>query len=295
MESRFNSNGPKRCPICSAPTKLENTKISVADGNIYFCNACRGYFLFPPKFVEYNGSGWSELRNRTWEWDVNLANHCAPAIKREIENYLNRKIMTVLEIGCGSAFMGRGFLNIGCKYTGIEVDTESINFAKVQGIDVYEIPVEKIGQIPLPYEKYDLIISSNVFEHLDDPMNALLNLKSVCGGGIVIIVPNANGLFHKVSFYKSIFRLFSKVMLKDNRENVYAIDGYWHNISFSLHTLVYLCNNAGLKIIKISPIGTNDHIFGFVQPHNSLWYRFISRIINLLLPMEGHIVLIAKP
>ncbi|MDG3547086.1 class I SAM-dependent methyltransferase [Methanobacterium formicicum] len=286
------SSNPRICPICHSENKIKNTRTQLSQGYIYLCEACHGYFLFPKRKITYSNSGWSESRKLKWDNDIRIANEFAPLIKEYIESSWDQPLKTVLEVGCSTAYMGIGFSNVGCGYTGIDVDVESIEFAKKNGIDVYCTSFEEIEKIDLPYHKYDLIISSNVFEHLDDPSQGFHNLKLLMGGFVVIIVPNAKGLFHRLSSIK-IFNKLMRLISGDKRDMVYSIDGYWHNIAYTQDTLEYLCSNVGLEIIEISPISINDPVFGFVQPNKSLFYRIISQIASLL-SMDSEIILIAK-
>jgi len=288
-----NMNQPTTCPICNSGEKIKNTMIQIANGNIFFCNVCNGYFLFPQTIVEYKGSGWSESRKIKWRYDVQRANEFAPAIKKYYEDQWNQPLKTVLELGCSTAYMGIGFRNIGCDYSGIDLDTDSIEFAKKNEIDAHISSLEEIEKITLPYKKYDLVISSNVFEHLKDPILALKKLKPICGGIIIIIVPNADGLFHKLSALKTLRKLI-QFASRDSREIVYSIDGYWHNVAYTQNTLKYFCEQVGMDCLKISQISINDPVFGFVQPNKTFFYRFISHIAAIL-SMDSQIILIARP
>ena len=46
---------------------------------------------------------------------------------------------------------------------------------------IYEIPKE---------QKYDLVVTSEVLEHMEDPERALGQLLGVCGGYLLVTVPN---------------------------------------------------------------------------------------------------------
>ena len=241
--------------------------------------------------VEYTDSEWSKSREEKWENDIQRAHKFAPRISKSIEYYLGRPVQSVLEIGCSSAFMGMGFNSFGCDYTGIDVDSKSIEFAKSKGIDAYCLSAEDIGEHTLPRSKYDLIISSNVFEHLDDPCKAFQNLRRICGGIIVLIVPNPKGLFAVLRANKSIRKLLQLVS-GYKRETAYSIDGCWHNIGYSLQTFGYLCEQTSFEPLKIAPMDKNDRVFGFVQPNYSFKYKLAASIAGLL-GMENEIILIA--
>ena len=243
--------------------------------------------------VEYTDSVWSKSRKERWENDIQYARKFATRISKSIEYYLGRPVQTVLEIGCSSGFMGIGFNSLGCAYTGVDIDPESIEFAKSKGIDAYCLSAEDIEEHTLPRSKYDFIISSHVFEHLDDPHKAFQNLGKICGGIIAIIVPNPKGLFAVLRSNKSIRKLL-RLASGHKRETAYSIDGCGHNIACGSRTLEYLCAQTGFEPLKIAPMDKYDHIFGFVQRNYSFKHKLASSIAGLL-GMENEIILIARP
>ena len=282
------------CPICHIDYGAINTGVNIADGFIHKCGECTGYFLFPPKVVEYTDSGWSSSRETGWQRDVQIGTELAPKIVERLEPHLGRSIQSVLEIGCGSAFMGLGFKSVGCDYTGIDVDSKSIEFAKNKGINAHCIRMEDLQNAPSALsQNYDLIISSNVFEHLDDPSKAFSNLHLTSSNGIVvIIVPNAKGLFSRLKSNK-VFSKIIQMILGNHREIAYSIDGYWHNLAYTKKTLEYLSAKAGIEVISTDLMSINHPVFGFVQPNRTLLYRFASSIAALL-KMDSEIILIGR-
>ncbi len=284
---------PASCPICHMHDAFVNTRVRIADALIYKCKECSGYFLFPPKIVEYTDSGWTSRREADWQQDVQIAKDLAPRIIECTSAHLGRPVQKIIEIGCGSAFMGMGFTSLACRYTGIDVDAKSVEFAKSQGIDAHCIALEDIGASTSPIVgKYDLVLSSNVFEHLDDPSRAFANLRLICNGIVVIVVPNARGLYGILRSHKICSKAIQWV-LGTKREIAYSIDGYWHNIAYTSQTLEYLCAKAGIEVTEIKPMSINDPVFGFVQPNRTLSYRLASAVAALL-KMDSEIVLIGK-
>ncbi len=100
----------------------------------------------------------------------------------------------VLEIGCASGHFGKYLkTKAGCKCWAVELDPELAEIAKPN----YEQVLAGDIQNPLtlePYKnlKFDVILCSNVLEHLTDPDKALVQLKNLLkpGGHFVIALPN---------------------------------------------------------------------------------------------------------
>jgi len=284
---------PTHCPICGSDFGFSSTGVTIAEGVINICSTCSGYFLFPPKAIEYTDSGWTKSREIQFEKDVRLAREFAPRIAQEAQRYLGFLPRNVLEVGCGSGFMGKGFKAIGCDYTGVDIDTTSIAFAQANGINAHCLSAEEIGTLSEKDKKFDLILSSNVLEHVAIPTRVLNELKTICSGIIVIIVPNPEGLLPRIKANKRIRKMFQQVLHSD-REIAYSIDGYWHNLAYPKRTLRYLCTQVGLEPLRISSMNINDRVYGFVQRNPSIPYRIASGVSGLL-GMDSEVILIAKP
>jgi SAM-dependent methyltransferase len=291
-ETTMEFKQPSQCPICQTGVDFIDKRVGIVNGKIFKCKKCKGYFLYPKYEIEYNDSGWSKDREVNWDRLVARANRYAPLILNKMQPLLGRPIKSVLEIGCGSAYMGKGFESVNCCYTGIDADATSIEYARRQGVNAFHVLAEDIMESPLAGNTYDLVITSNVFEHLNNPMKALANIRQLCKGIIVIIVPNANGLFQVIKA-NSLCRGLVNTVLRSKRRIAYSIDGYWHNISYGKKTLQYLCDAVGLKPMLLSQKSINDPVFGFVQENKSRLYRLASGFSHLL-GMDSEIILICK-
>lgn len=85
---------------------------------------------------------------------------------------------TVLDVGCGR---GNGIAHLKQKQKdvyGVEISHTAVNAAKQKGLDVIQ---GSITSIPYPENKFDLVVSTDVVEHLyeEDVIVALTELKRV--------------------------------------------------------------------------------------------------------------------
>jgi SAM-dependent methyltransferase len=286
------SSQPRRCPICRHQGHFAAKPVRIASGLIYICNSCEGYFLYPPQQVEYTDSPWTDRRRDNWDGDVSRGRPFANAIRNAASALLSRNVETVLEIGCGSAFMGIPFQEVGCAYTGLDVDNSSVELARAKGLDVHCIAGEDLHRSPLGQRSYDLVLSSNTLEHVQDPVMVFENIRKVVNGLAVIIVPNAEGLLPRMKANQAFLKLVQGYW-RHNRVIAYTIDGYWHNIAYSRNTLTHLCKQSGLAVRELRSISINDATFGFVQPNNSPVYRGLSWITRRL-DVESQLILIAQ-
>ncbi|MDP2684410.1 MAG: class I SAM-dependent methyltransferase [bacterium] len=135
-------------------------------------------------------------------WQGNRKNHeTKNLIIRFLHDNLKRhtlgmldglKIETILDVGCGEGFFTH---EIGKRYpnsniTGIDMENEYINLAnkihKLDNITYTNKDVESLNSD----EKYDLVILTEVLEHLNNPDKMLEKIKSISAKYILISVPN---------------------------------------------------------------------------------------------------------
>ena len=104
----------------------------------------------------------------------------------------------ILEIGCDSGLFSlilKGkFKDI--KHQAVEINPERIKVAIFRGIDVRKVDVEK-EKLPFGDNCFDVILFTEVLEHLSNPLLSLSEIKRVVklNGTVIISTPNAVGLF----------------------------------------------------------------------------------------------------
>ena len=102
----------------------------------------------------------------------------------ETTNMIPTDIASILEVGCGD---GRISNIINKKYNVTSID---INQTKIQEVSAKKI-IADISNLPIKNDTYDLVISAEVIEHLDDDTfdKALKEMVRVCKKYILISVP----------------------------------------------------------------------------------------------------------
>lgn len=128
------------------------------------------------------------------------------------ESFPDRAVdsLRVLDVGCGNGSeLALPLARLGSQVTGIDIHAPSIEHAKQMGADVTNLsyicgPVEELRTPP-----YDVVILSEVLEHLREPRlllsAALEHLKQ--NGMIIVTVPNGYGEFEIDSWLFRVFRL----------------------------------------------------------------------------------------
>jgi ubiquinone/menaquinone biosynthesis C-methylase UbiE len=101
------------------------------------------------------------------------------------------KIQNILDVGCGEGFTLKRIYDSGIKSKaeGIEYLDSAIKIGKKENPSI-KIKKGTIYKLPYPDNKFDLVICTEVLEHLENPELALMELKRVSNKYVLISVPN---------------------------------------------------------------------------------------------------------
>jgi len=102
----------------------------------------------------------------------------------------------LLDIGCNE---GRGlvlYAQNGFQAEGLELNENAAAVARAKGFRVMPAALERLA----PAEPFDVVVLSNVIEHLPDPVAALQTVHRLLrpGGQVWISCPNGNSLWRRV-------------------------------------------------------------------------------------------------
>lgn len=99
----------------------------------------------------------------------------------------------VLELGCASGYVGRVLMETkGCRVTGIEIDPKAAQEARDNGLEVIEGSLEDTSFRASIDERFDIVLATDVLEHLRDPAPVLDDFKRWLApeGRAIVAVPN---------------------------------------------------------------------------------------------------------
>jgi 2-polyprenyl-3-methyl-5-hydroxy-6-metoxy-1,4-benzoquinol methylase len=135
----------------------------------------------------------------------------------------------LLDIGCSYGFLLEYFKARGWQVEGIDISENAVSYARSRGLNCHNVTIENYTC----GKKYDAINMSNVLEHLQDPLGALIRIKNWLSskGVLYIRVPNVESIVLP-SRYQSF--------LGDMKP-------FEHLFYFSLNTLQALLQKAGFR------------------------------------------------
>jgi 2-polyprenyl-3-methyl-5-hydroxy-6-metoxy-1,4-benzoquinol methylase len=242
-ERERESNTIEFCPICNSS---KNIKLKKYDkDHLTKCKKCSFvYSLKIPSKLEldsvYNNYNYDD--NITSIGDINKKTSIAKLL------FSQKNIAFVLDVGCGAGVWLDILKENKCKTYGTEYNDKQKSIALSKGHKILEgglFPIVDDGV------KFDLIIFTEVIEHIQNPIEALLYLNSLLAkdGLIYITTPN--------------FSAIERYVLKDD----------WGIISYPEHLTYFTpktLNHALVKsnFSKIKIYTENISIFRIIEAYN---------------------------
>jgi|CXWL01.1.fsa_nt_gi SAM-dependent methyltransferase len=173
----------------------------------------------------------------------------------------------VLDMGCGTganltALLAKHFFNT--QFIGIDSDRKSIEFSQRE--NAYSNLQFMLDEYLDSLGKFDLVIASEVIEHVEEPEAFLVCLKNCLteNGKIILTLPNGYGPFEVVSFIETVMQLsgiYSLLLtIKKKLCGVSMIIGSVDTLAISPHINFFsyqeirkIIKNCGLEILKYQP------------------------------------------
>lgn len=188
----------------------------------------------------------------------------------------------VLDVGCGSGILLTiPVASYGYEVLGIDIHEESIQYAnKLNPYKNLKFEIIEVEQLASASEEYDIIICSEVLEHLAHPERLLNNLRELISedGIVIITIPNGFGPKEIEDFiYRRFQRLSNYLIQKSNMRNLRDLLNIKNNLPtiheekivegfnreghvnfFTKRSFTRLVNSCGLEIV----IHENRRIIG---------------------------------
>lgn len=121
---------------------------------------------------------------------------------------------SVLEAGCGEGFVLKYLAEHrpGWRLAGCDISAGAIAFARRTCPADIGLDVADIYRLPMPSRSFDLVICSEVLEHLADVPAALAELQRISRGHVLITVPHE-------PFFRALARLAVRLRLGPDPEH----------------------------------------------------------------------------
>jgi 2-polyprenyl-3-methyl-5-hydroxy-6-metoxy-1,4-benzoquinol methylase len=154
----------------------------------------------------------------------------------------------VLDVGCGNGGFLAQMAALGHVVEGTELDEQSA--ARARGAGVATVHVGDLQALSLAPGSYELVSMWHVFEHLRDPVGALVRVRELLkpGGTLVLSMPNA-GSWQARWFGAHWFHH----------------DPPRHLFAFGRRNLEALLGSVGFEVVASSTLSLEQNVYGFAQ------------------------------
>lgn len=282
------------CPVCGRIGhiilgKSKTNSISInfikKDYNIVECNNCYTYFVLPS--IDFSDEQWGKLYNS--EYFSNQSKWLYKQRERELKQRFDRAIsfltnknnIKFLDIGAGEGKTLIEGIGRGWEVSGIDIVDNRIENAKTEKI---KFTSGKFLEHEFPLNYFDIIYLDSVLEHVLNPLQYMLKIKSILkvGGILYIGVPNEDCLFNDVR--RMIFFLIGRKAIS---EKLKPFDAPYHVAGFNSFSFKYLAKKIDLEIKFFRNFGRK---FDFLSNYPNQKGFWISLFFLFPIEVIGHIL-----
>jgi len=187
---------------------------------------------------------------------------------------LNGKDKSYLELGCGF-----GFLTDYASYSGFgkSVGVEDASYGSI-GSEILGFECMGLADFEGKSDNYDVVLASEVIEHVNDPLDFLHNMKKRLNPGGVIVITTPNALFIN---QKNIDALDSMTLA--------ALSPGLHTCLFSPNALKNLFRTIGFSNIEIFEKNERLVVYASTNSNYAFTTNETSSINNQCLAYLSHL------
>jgi len=191
----------------------------------------------------------------------------------------------ILEIGCSGGSLMRRLVDLGFEHVfGLDVSEEGVVLARQRGLS--KVAVMNGAQLALAGTKFDLVIASDVLEHIEFDTNALREWHRVmrAGGWLIVFVPAFMQLWSshdEVNYHRRRYRRTQLCSLLEQSDFTVARAAYWNSMLFAPIAAIRLMRRHFLRGLRsattddLSPPNKllNAILYGLLKVENRLLVR----------------------
>lgn len=238
------------CPICgekeNKPYRFEKRLISKKEIDLGHnkCKNCGLQYVSPRPdnnalSLLYDNEYHTSTVSGVYNVDSQVSRNEYVTFTKYLSKYVSKN-SHVLDVGCG---VGNLLLEVkkqsDLKCTGIEISEDAANIAMKNGLDVF---VGSLHDAKLDSERYDAVTLLYVLEHVENPLEILLEIKRVLkdGGYLLLAVPN----------YRYLHLAHESFISQFIKAETGSLHPEEHLQNFTPKTLKKLVEKAGFDLVK---------------------------------------------
>jgi len=150
-------------------------------------------------------SEWKEAYDLSWE---NWGGHdLAPVDLERIGELVGQGegVQTLLDAGCGDGYLLASLTGRGFKLAGVDLSEKAIVRARERLGNSVEFQAAFLEKLPFEDKTFDVVVSTHTLEHVRDLDAAVSELRRVCRGRLIILVPRQEYLPYTEDYHVHFF------------------------------------------------------------------------------------------
>ncbi|HMQ79119.1 MAG TPA: class I SAM-dependent methyltransferase [Ignavibacteria bacterium] len=221
--------------------------------------------------------------------------------------YVVAKGSSILDVGCGLGYHCQNMLKFDLKESmGVDISKETIeligSFNTKPVFRTLDICNDDISEY---IGKFDIIFSSDVYEHVDDPDLMLQNLHKLLKEGGVISITFPNWLHHGQNQFQNADDFKAKLLSSGfSNAIVKPIEdyGFLYKIFMKLYTLAQLLSDKVLSVKRVEFQGSGmpesdefHEMYAYKKISKLKKYKVLCIVINVMYRIIASIINIRPP
>lgn len=213
---------------------------------------------------------------------------------RYINEHLGRNAISILDIGCGSGSISLYLANKGHSVTGLDISENAIQACK-KGADKLNLKNvkfirENFSKTNLPKNAYDMVIFTEVIEHIKDDALAIKTISKILReeGILILSTPSIYAPLHKLGLTNEFDR-------KVGHLRRYSIEQLKKLLIINNFTLIKVKGSEGIlrNLLFVNPLA--GKLVRFIN-HSELLSNIVTAIDDYTLRLfgESNYIIVAK-
>lgn len=195
-------------------------------------------------------------------------------VKNIFDKYICAKDLKILDVGCGTGALMKELGSYGEVY-GLDFSEKAIEFCKKRGEK--NLILGSINKIPFEDNFFDVVVSLDVLEHIDDDIGAIFEIRRVLkkGGISIIFVPAFMFLWGKSDELGCHIRRY---LVSDLKKKISGVglsiirSSYFNTFLF----LPILFVRSVVRLFKIK-----------IESENNMNSKFINKVFYIIFHIES--------
>ena len=199
-------------------------------------------------------------------WDLSIAPHVATSyqarlgLMQELADGVLRGASDILDVGCAQGTFGLRLAGRGHRVVLLDARAGHIDYARLRHqTGAVEFRVGYLEEQEDLAHRFDLVVFSEVLEHIRSPAQTLSSLRETLrpGGHLLVTTPNAEYAFSRLPSYGRA----RQEVIDDAEDN--SADGDGHRFLYSLEELVAIVRASSFRVVQagfFSEWWTSGHV-----------------------------------